>query len=393
MGAATLGLCKNMEAATVSLIEPATDSVRRMKRGEPQLFVDLGRIEQMANVTHVFHSAEKHVENPVLRPEKSWETVGYAPTASFIYDEQEKVLKCWYMGWTNTEESSDRVAHTLCYAISQDGIHWERPDLGLHRIDGSWKNNVIVPPEYHDGMDHWVSVLKDPWDDDPRRRYKAAGWSSYDWDGPMSGIYTMTSPDGLHWTHTSKPVFHHHPRRGTRDLGPVGDAQSLMIDTLRRRYVVFLRSSAHRLFSVSQDFVQWTPPATSLEPLPGQPGRSLYNHLGFVYGDEYLGLLTYFHNTPDRHYRLDVRLLWSEDGLHYTLPGPDSRDRPPLIDCGEIGDWDRLQTRLTGAPPLRVQDRLYLYYRGFSSSHDKAGSPKDTYSAGAIGLARIMQEI
>lgn len=53
---------------------------------------------------------------------------------------------------------------------------------------GSKKNNVVVGDEHHEGMDHWESVLRDPADTDPQRRYKALGWSSYDWDGPQSGI-------------------------------------------------------------------------------------------------------------------------------------------------------------------------------------------------------------
>ncbi len=94
-------------------------------------------------------------------------------------------------------------------------------------------------------MDHWESVLKDPFAPDSSR-CKALGWSSFDWDGPMSGIYSMTSPDGLRWTHTAEPVFHYHPRPGTRDLGLVGDAQSLMIDARERRYVAFLRGHPER---------------------------------------------------------------------------------------------------------------------------------------------------
>ena len=83
----------------------------------------------------------------------------------------------------------------------------------------------------------------------------------------------MTSPDGLNWTHTPEPIYHMRPRPGTDDLGPVGDAQSMMIDTRKKRYVAFLRSS-NRLYGLSEDFVTWTPTQTALEPIPGQPGGS-----------------------------------------------------------------------------------------------------------------------
>src|SRR3990172_6540962 len=101
----------------------------------------------------------------------------------------------------------------------------------------------------------------------------------------------MSSPDGIHWTHTQEPVFRYHPRPETNDLGPVGDSHTLMIDTLRRRYVAFLRRLPNRAFSVSQDFSTWTPPSMSIQAREGETVNTIYNHLGFVYGDRYLGFL------------------------------------------------------------------------------------------------------
>ena len=31
-----------------------------------------------------------------------------------------------------------------CYAESTDGIHWEKPDLGLYEVMGTKKNNVVL---------------------------------------------------------------------------------------------------------------------------------------------------------------------------------------------------------------------------------------------------------
>src|SRR5262249_21565880 len=161
------------------------------------------------------------------------------------------------------------------------------------------------------------------------------------WDGPMSGIYTMTSPDGLHWTHTTEPVFRFHPRPNTDDLGPVGDAQAMMIDTLKRRYIAFLRKSPDRAMSVSTDFVHWTPPVTSLKARDGEVATTIYNHVGFVYGDRYLGFLTYFARVP-RDPRLTIRLISSRDAEHWEPLDT----RIPLIPSGAIGDVDRFTNML-----------------------------------------------
>jgi hypothetical protein len=195
----------------------------------------------------------------------------------------------------------------------------------------------------------------------------------------------MTSPDGLRWTHTPEPVFHYHPRPGGKDLGPVGDAQSLMIDTLRNRYVAYLRSLPNRSLSVSQDFVNWTPPRVCLRALPGETVNTVYNHMGFVYGDRYLGFLTYFVRDP-KNPLLTVSLLTSRDGETWERP----KAGKPLIDVGGVGEWDRFLNMLTGAPPIRVGDKLYLYYRGMASRHKPYEGKDDTFrQGGGLGLATL----
>lgn len=353
-----------------------------------QLFVDLDRVEALDNVQQVFHAADKHPLNPVLRKVKPWEN-DRGTWGSVIYDENAKLFKAWYGGLSGRKKEyrpgSLSECSVLCYATSKDGVHWDRPELGLCEVLGSTKNNVVIGDDHHNGLAHWESILKDPLEKDPRRSYKAIGWSSYDWDGPMSGIYTMVSPDGLRWTHTREPVFHYHPRPGSKDLGPVGDAQSLMIDTLRRRYVAFLRSMPHRSLSISEDFVTWTPPRICLRAGSGETSNTVYNHMGFVYGDRYIGLLTYF-VRDSKNPLLTVRLLTGRDGETWQRP---SAGRP-FIDVGGIGDWDRFTVMLTGAPPIRVGDKLYFYYRGLATRHRPYEGKDDAYrQGGGLGLATL----
>ena len=255
----------------------------------------------------------------------------------------------------------------------------------MHEVAGTKQNNVVVGDEHHLGMDHWESVLKDAIDPDPQRRYKAIGWSSNDWEGPMSGIYTMTSPDGLRWTHTPEPVFHFHPRLGSDDLGPVGDAQAMMIDTLRGRYVAFLRRLPHRAMSESRDFIHWTPPKLCLQARTDEKVNTIYNHKGFVYEDRYLGFLTYFQRDLTNPL-CTVRLLTSRDGESWQRPTD-----APLIDVGDVGSHDRFLNMLTGGPPIRVGNRLYIYYRALANRHrpyEGRDDPKGEYPGG-ISLATI----
>lgn len=382
---------------------PALRSVRSAEPKEiseiskaSQLFVDLERVEKLENVKHDFHAAEKHSGNPVLRKEKPWEEF-YRVVGSVIFDSDEHVFKAWYLGRgrsTGVKQAGRQThRHTLCYATSRDGVRWDRPELGLHEFDDSKKNNIVIPDAYHDGKDHWSSVLKDPLDPDPARRYKGLGWSSFDpnkagWcRTPGScGVYSMTSPDGLRWKHTPEPVFHLRPRPKSDDLGPIGDAHGMMIDTLRKRYVAFLRKLPHRAVSVSKDFVHWTQPDVCLKARDGEVNNTLYDSTGFVYGDQYLGYLCYF-NRDRRNPLCWLELITSRDGLSWHR----APSRQPLIGLGEVGEFDRFTNMIIGGPPVRMGDRLYLYYRGTAVRHSPFDGTDDTGKRfpGGMGLATL----
>jgi len=359
-----------------------------MPAGAVQLFVEMDRIDSHHNIQRKFHTAQKYSANPVIGAVKPWED-RRSTWGSVIYDDKERVFKAWYGGQSGQKKEfipgQFADCSVLCYATSPDGIHWDRPNLGMHEVHGTKDNNVVIGDDHHNGLAHWESFALDPLETNPERRFKALGWSSFDWNGPLSGIYSMTSPDGVHWTHTPEPVFRYHPRPGTNDLGPVGDAQSLMIDTLRRRYIAFLRRIPHRAFSRSSDFVSWTPPAMSLEARSDEDGNTIYNHMGFVYGDRYLGQLTYLHKKDPTRTNVDIWLISSNDGEQWNRP----ETGRPLIEVGDIGEWDRFNVRLTGSPPIRVGDKLHFYYRNTANRHSPYVGNDNTQIGGGIGLATL----
>lgn len=350
---------------------------------QPQLFVDFervahahpsGRLKRLPGVTRSFHAATVH-PHPVLWPERPWEQHGFCN--SVIFDEEHGLFRMWYSAYSPDGK--------LCYATSRDGIEWERPSLGRHEYDGSRDNNIVIPPSHHEGKDHWETVLMDSMDPAPSRRYKTLAWSSHDWDGPRSGIYSATSPDGLDWTHSAEPIFRFHPRPGTDDLGPVGDANTLMVDTLRRRYVAFLRFLPDRAVSTSEDFVRWTPPVRCLQVL--NPGEEFYNHSGFVYGDQYLGVLSIFDVDPQRH-RMYCELISSRDGERWERCAPDT----PLIACGGVGEWNRFMTWNNGTGPCRVGDQLYFYFRGSARRHGPYEGADNSPATIDVGLATMRRD-
>jgi hypothetical protein len=92
-------------------------------------------------------------------------------------------------------------AHPLfcCYAESDDGIHWRKPELGLNEFNGSKANNIAIAsgPVGEVKVDAGALALFK--DDNPAAtddaRYKALLLSA----GPK-GLLAFKSPDGLHWS-------------------------------------------------------------------------------------------------------------------------------------------------------------------------------------------------
>src|SRR5262249_16165739 len=101
--------------------------------GKRQLFVDNYVVEHMDNLTKTLHQPAKHEGNPVLKADRSWE--GAVDWASVIHDEEERVFKIWYL-----------TANGLAYGTSRDGIHWEKPSLGIREWQGSKENNLVRSP-------------------------------------------------------------------------------------------------------------------------------------------------------------------------------------------------------------------------------------------------------
>ena len=123
-----------------------------------QLFVDDYLIESLANAKQGLNQAVKADDNPVLRRERPWEG-NYMRPIKVIFDEKEGDFKMWYTASTSTvrlENGKPVVGgpagfivrgRVTCLATSEDGIHWERPSLGLVEFDGSTDNNILPERE------------------------------------------------------------------------------------------------------------------------------------------------------------------------------------------------------------------------------------------------------
>ena len=313
-----------------------------------------------AFVTRTVNQPTRYEGNPIMVKTEPWEIEAPFP-AKIFYDEEDGIWKMWYRGLR------DHVTHQyfLMYATSEDGIKWEKPNLGLVKDEAGNDTNMIIDGKF-------TIVFKDP-EADPSRRYKMGGSKRTD------GLQHPTlyhSPDGFHWTPDPGPFSHN---RGDETL-------FVMYDPDSRKYLGFCRNVypkpvlVHRtersiLRMQSNDLLHWSMSEPIIDKDPLDPfDRDFQAMRGMFYEGMYLGFLDVHHTAKDD---FDVWLACSRDSFHWER----LRTRP-FLPLGPEGGWEWGVISLVQAPML-VNDELWVYYTGVDGLHDDQG--KST----CLGLAKL----
>jgi len=307
------------------------------------LLLDSGVIEDTENAILAVGTVQKDRRNPLFKEDKPWEPRFDNLYANVIYDEQEKLYKCWYSpfivdrsakGMTAEEraskpyESPDGREMGGCYAVSEDGIRWRKPKLGIVEFDGSKKNNIVLRGP------HGAGIFKDPREPDPAKRYKVL-FKRDEGDNRTSIAF---SADGLHW---SQPIRLQTDARGDTHCNAFW-APAL------GKYVAFARLKRDGLRLVarieSPDFVQWTKAQVVLEGF--REDLQTYSMPAFPYAGVYIGLPAIFNRKTDRAH---TELAWSPDSVkwHRICPGtaliPNSEEKG-AYDWGTVLDQQKQES-------------------------------------------------
>jgi hypothetical protein len=356
-----------------------------------RLMLDATVLETQQGLQRVFHAAEKHPGNPLLKRDRPWEGTDQCG-GPYLYGtvlSDNGLLRMWYHCYNGSYYSG--------YAESKDGLEWTKPNLGLRQYNGSKDSNLILsltedpnekPPSKDAGQCHLPSVIKRPWEPDPAKRYALFCFAT-----DYRHARVAFSPDGLRWTFV--------PETREKELFNSADVLNFFYDPYRKRYVATWKTSDRRGRAVgvafSEDGLKWTKPldgpvfvaddldpdATQVYGMPVFPYQGLYVGLPWIYNARWL---KYGNSTDQRMIEaekdspctVDVQLAWSWDLINWTRPDR----RTPLIRRGEPGQFDAGQI-YTAIAPVQMGDKLYFYYGGFSEPHNS-----QTLQA-AIGLATM----
>ena len=398
---------------------------------DKQLFIDHRFIESSRQVKLTVNPPVKR-EGAVLRGDRPWDEFGLG-WYSIVDDGG--TYRMWYYGadrdprptiiagekgplghltgyaapaGTPRESLPEQGRYRLCYAVSNDGLEWEKPELGLVEFDGSKRNNIV-----HEEF-KLAYVFLDP-HGPPEERFKLIHWT-----GP--GIAVATSADGLHWDRPSHRVS-----------ALAADTQKMAWWEPRlNRYVVYLRvivEEENRPMFPFVDPVESDPPVVApkllrprravgrvevddlLAPWPEEeirtvlaadehdpPDSDIYTHGLYRYpyaADAFFMFpMTYQHfgegeTTVANDGLNDSQFCASRDGVHWMR-----YDRRPYLARGTAGEPDCGGTH-TSEFHFRDGDHLYQYYGagpwthgGFRALTLEQRQDRANWGRGFINVAR-----
>ncbi len=110
-----------------------------------QLFLDNVIVEACQELTKTFHQPRKEAANPLIQQDRPWEyMIGFSCSNHVVLrDSRDGLFKCWYEDLVDHSSRKYLVEARQCYAVSEDGLQWEKPELDVHMEDGR-KTNVVL---------------------------------------------------------------------------------------------------------------------------------------------------------------------------------------------------------------------------------------------------------
>ncbi len=372
-----------------------------------QLFVDDFLIES-TDLARTYYSAVKYENNPVLYPKTEEELNGGdrpgvpsvgATSGGLWYDMEDKLYKMWYeSGWNGL----------LSYATSEDGVNWERPNIGGKKDD---PNNIVLRRQRVDSYVVWID-----YDAPASEKYKLMVRSAGDRDSANKNPVLYTSSTGTNWTKIG-------------EAGPTDDRTTFFYNPFTKQWVFSIRASAtkatnpfyyngnptggrYRKYHAGDTFLEaaqwenWNDPVDWLTPddadindptiVPQPVSPQIYNFDSIAYESLMVGMFEMWYG-PENNYIAetgwpkicDIQAGFSRDGFHYDRP-----NRKAFINATRTkGTWDYGYLSPMGGGMIVYDNEIRIYYTGFSGFWGEGENrAQDPYAGGCIGYATLRRD-
>lgn len=371
-------------AAVILLGSPlmASEQCSKSDKRTKYLLLDSRIIENTQDAKLTLGEPKKHPANPLFGEDKPWETRIDNVYANVIYDEEDKLYKCWYSPFTvddRTELIEENRRHpfytaylqtspegremAVCYATSKDGLKWDKPELGMVEFEGNKNNNILLGGRHFAGCyygPHGAGVFKDLHEPDPAKRYKMF------FRGTEMAV--SFSADGLHWSEAIDCPEMDAPG-DTHNMAFWAPGLDKYVGITRLKYHVPVDGGEGRMGvrqvarTESEDFVNWTKVKIVLEG--PEPLKQTHDMVVFPTGGVYIGLLGVMEFIDSSNYNVKqhVELAWSPDTVKWYR----IEEGKPFIanssaEKTHFGytpyDWGTI----FASNPVFLEDEIRLYY-------------------------------
>jgi len=352
----------------------STGEVQPGEKRSRYLVLDSRIIDSAENAKLTVGTVVKDKNNPLFGEDKPWEPRFDNAYISIIYDRAEKIYRCWYNIFIVDErttstppekrnsKSQDYISARptgremcVCYAVSKDGIRWEKPHLGLVEFGGNKKNNIVMRGKEMRGVfrgPHGAGVFKDLRETDASRRYKMFLRAKK--------MAVAFSPDGIHW---GEPIPRHkiycHGDTHNNAFWAPTLGKYVGITRLKTRNNIRLVARTE-----SPDFLNWTRAENVYRGVSDQ--KQAHDMVVFHVDGVYIGLLGIMEfpkPRSDYHVRQHVELAWSPDTItwHRIQEGtPFIGHSPAKTVSYETVPYD--WGNIFAAPPIFFEDEVRIYY-------------------------------
>ena len=230
------------------LLLSAEPSVRNIS-SQRELFIDSVLIERFSGqaILRLHHPERREI---ALIHDAPWEGCGSGYHTVF---KDSDIYRMYYKAWHIALGGNVKNPVVICYAESNDGIHWNKPDLGLMEFRKSTQNNIILDKIHDDGCHDFSPFI----DTNPKatmdQKYKAIGFSIGQKE--HRGLYGFVSADGIHWQLIQDDFI-------IKEDGWVFDTQNIAFwSEIEQQYVMYYRMTIDNIRNiaraVSKDFVHW----------------------------------------------------------------------------------------------------------------------------------------
>jgi hypothetical protein len=382
------------------VVTTSTWALAQSKPKQTLLLVDDHHVLYRSGTERFLQAPKRASSKPLVPQLERWETaIGWT---SIYRRPQDGKYQLWYQAYIGARAGDERFRCVVCYAESDDGLTFVKPELDLFPYKDNPKTNIVLIGNGGYGHRYCNSVLVDEREPDPARRYKMA---YYDWskqDGrEYAGLHLAFSPDGIHWTkHPEGPLYR--TAFGGRGKQPVlegestyielpaptkpqlvrkewqypltmSDAVDLMYDPRREVYAIYGKmwldspigghAWRHAMGRTeSKDLLTWSKPQLLLTPDEHDPNEvEFHTSPVFFYNDCYFCLNQLFQRKLKG--AIDIELMTSRDGLAWDRSFRDqlflTRSKHGLFDS---------RTILTNATPVFLEDEIRFYYGAYNQS-------------------------